>query len=217
MSARTAWLPWLGLLIGLSGCATIKQSDTSRTGVEQLLISSAVDRSLNKVDFRPIARAKVYIEPKYLDCVDKNYILLSLHQHLLAHDCTLVDKPEDSDVTVEIGSGAVGTDRKDVFLGVPEISLPGSQIALPRLAMFTKTRSNGTAKLALVAFDSKSRKPVINQGTSLARSDHNNWSLLGAGPVVTGSVPNEILAATGESESVSPQSLWAKNPSSSVR
>ena len=28
------------------GCATLKESDTSRTGVEKPLISSAVDRSL---------------------------------------------------------------------------------------------------------------------------------------------------------------------------
>ncbi len=62
------------------GCATQKQSDTARTGVEQLLISTAVDRSLDKVDYKPIQNAKVYIEEKYLDCTDKNYVLVALHQ-----------------------------------------------------------------------------------------------------------------------------------------
>ena len=78
------------------GCATIKQSDTARTGVEQLLVSSAIDKSLDRIDFRPISGAAVYVEQKYLDCVDKNYVLVATHQRLLKSGCTLVEKPEDA-------------------------------------------------------------------------------------------------------------------------
>jgi hypothetical protein len=184
------------------GCATIKKSDTARTGLEQLLVSSAIDRSLNKIDWSPVRGAPVYVETKYLDCVDKNYVIIGVHQRLLANGCTLVDKAEDSAVTLEIGSGAVGTDRQDTFLGIPEISLPSSAVALPRMAIFTRDKSNGTAKLAVVAYDTKTKRPVINSGTSLARSDHKDWSLLGAGPVISGSVPTELYAQTGESDSM---------------
>jgi len=184
----------------LSGCATIKRSDTARTGLEQLLISSAIDRSLSGIDWSPIRGAPVFVETKYLDCVDKNYVIVAVHQRLLANGCTLVEKAEDSAVTVELGSGAVGTDHLESYLGIPEISLPASQIALPKLAIFTRDKSNGTAKLAVFAYDTKSKLPVINAGTTLARSDHSDWSVLGLGPVVSGSVPAELQAATGESE-----------------
>jgi len=50
-----------------SGCATNKESDTARTGVEQLLVSSAVDQALDKIDFTPVRGAKVQLEEKYLD------------------------------------------------------------------------------------------------------------------------------------------------------
>ena len=103
MACRTARL--LGLLamtILAGGCATIKESDTTRTGIEQLLISSAADRALDKMDFAPVRGAKIYVEPKHLDCVDKEYILVALHHRLLAQQCTLVDKPEDADVQMEI-------------------------------------------------------------------------------------------------------------------
>jgi len=69
----------------------MKQSDTSRTGLEQLLISNAVDQSLAKVDFRPISEAKVVIKSDLLDCVDKNYIILATKSKLLANKCTIVD------------------------------------------------------------------------------------------------------------------------------
>ena len=47
-----------------------------RTGVEQLLISSAVDQSLDHIDLSPLREKQVFLETKYLDCVDKNYIIL---------------------------------------------------------------------------------------------------------------------------------------------
>jgi hypothetical protein len=184
----------------LAGCATIKRSDTARTGLEQLLVSSAIDRALGHIDWSPIRGAPVFVETKFLDCVDKNYVIVAVHQRLLAHGCTLVDKSDDSAVTVELGSGAVGTDHQEVYVGIPEISMPASQIALPKLAIFTRDKSNGTAKLAVVAYDTKTKLPVINSGASLARSDHSDWSIFGVGPVVSGSVPIELQAATGESE-----------------
>lgn len=186
-----------------SGCATMKQSDTARTGIEQLLVSSAVDRSLDKMDFRSITGAKVYVEQKYLDCVDKNYVLVSLHQRLLKNGCTLVEKPEESDVVLEVGSGGVGTDRQELFVGIPEITLPfPMSLSLPKVPFFDRQRSNGTAKLAVVAYDTKSRNPVLNSGSMLARSDHKSWNVLGTGHVVTGNVPDELARATGESESL---------------
>jgi hypothetical protein len=106
---------------------------------------------------------------------------------------------------MEVGSGGVGTDRQEVFVGIPAIPLaPPSPIALPKMALFTRTKANGTAKLSIVAYDTKSRQPVINGNPSLARSDQKNWSVVGGGAVITGSVPDEIKAATGESESFVP-------------
>ena len=198
--ARCAYLVVLPLFVG---CATIKQSDTARTGVEQLLVSSAIDRSLDRVDFRSISGASVYVEQKYLDCVDKNYVVVALHQRLLKAGCTLIEKPEDANVVVEVGSGGVGTDRQEMFVGVPEIQLPiPLPVSIPKMALYNRVRSNGTAKLAIVAYDVKSRQPVINSGTMLARSDHKAWSLLGTGQIVSGNVPAELERATGESESL---------------
>jgi hypothetical protein len=198
----------IGLLLasgclGAGGCATIKESDTARTGVEQLLISSAVDRALDKIDLRPIANGKIYVEEKYLDCTDKNYVLVALHQRLLQQNCTLVAKAEDSDVTLEIGSGGVGTDRHDLFMGVPQIPLPPpSPISVPKMTVYERNKAMGTAKLALVAYDTKTRASVINSSSALARSDYKNYTLLGTPGLETGSVERQLVAATGEHDSV---------------
>jgi hypothetical protein len=185
----------------LSGCTTIKQSDTSRTGIEQLLISSAADRALDKFDLHAIAGAKVFVDTKYFDCTDKNYVLVALHEKLLANHCTLVEKADDCDVVLEIGSGGVGTDRNDMYLGFPGLSLPPS-VAIPRIALFERDKAMGTVKLAIVAIDNKTKQPVINSGYQLARADHRHWQILGLGSQQSGSVQEELVAKTGEDSSI---------------
>lgn len=189
------------VLLVSSGCATQKESHTARTGVEQLLISSAIDRSLDQFDYSPMQGKQVYLETKYLDCVDKNYVLLALRQRILQHRGKLLDKADNADVIVEVSSGGVGTDGQELFVGIPEIPLPPpSPIAIPRLSFMTRTKMNGTAKLLVVAYDAKSKTPIFPANASLARSDHNNWNVLGLGPVQTGSVTREVAMATQEKE-----------------
>lgn len=199
---RTCW--WIGcILLAAAGCATTKESDTARTGIEQLLVSSAIDHALDRVDYSPIRGAKVYLEEKYLDCVDKNYVIVSLQQRLMANGTTLVDKAEDADVIVHVSSGGVGTDRQEKFIGISEIPLPPpSPVSIPQTTLFSRARANGTAKLRIVAFDAKTRRPVLDGNAMLARSDFKSWKVLGAGPVESGSVPEEIAAATGQVDTV---------------
>lgn len=193
----------LPLTLVACGCATVKQSDTARTGIEQLLISSAVDESLDKIDFTPIAGAKVHLKTDYLDCVDKNYIIVGLHSRLLSGGCTLADKPDDAEVLLTVASGGVGTDRTDMTVGTPEIPM-GLMGSVPKLTVFERKRAMGTAKLRVVATDAASREVVLDQGYTLARSDHQFWSALGAGPVMSGSVANQIASHTGKSDSMVP-------------
>ena len=189
------------IAVSFLGCASMKESDTARTGLEQLLISNAVDQSLAKVDFKPVAGAKVHLKTDFLDCVDKNYILLSTRSKLLANQCTIVDKPEDADVVMEIASGGVGTDRTDLTVGSPEIPL-GLMGSIPKISVYERKKAMGTAKLAIIATDTKSKLPVINSGYSLARSDHQHWTMMGAGPVLSGSVADQLKEHTGVSETL---------------
>jgi hypothetical protein len=189
------------ILMLVPGCATMKQSDTSRTGLEQLLISNAIDQSLQKVDFRPIAGAKVHLKSDLLDCVDKNYAILATKSMLLANQCTVVDSADDAEVQLEIASGGVGTDRTELVVGTPEIPL-GLMGSVPKINFYERNKAMGTAKLAIVATDVKTKQPVINSGYSLARSDHQHWTTMGMGPVYSGSVAQQIQTDTGHVDGV---------------
>lgn len=193
-----------GMLIPLLvGCATMKESNTARTGTEQLLISTAVDRTLDKINLAPLRGAKVLVEEKYLDCTDKNYVIVSLRQRVLRAGGTLVDKAEEADAILEVASGAVGTDHNDSYVGVPPIPLAmPSPISIPKLTLYERTKAMGTVRLRILAYDVKTRRPIVDGDAQLARADYRHWDVLGIGPAPGGTLPNELTAAEAESESL---------------
>ena len=125
------------------GCTTTQTSNTARTATEQLLISNAVDQALDKVDFQSFRGRTVYLEEKYIDCVDKNYVIASLRHRLLASGATLAPAADGAEVVVEARSGAVGTSSSESFVGTPEIALPG-MLTIPEVRLITRTRQEGS-------------------------------------------------------------------------
>lgn len=179
------------------GCVSTRTSNTARTAKEQLLISNSVDRALEKVDFRPFVGSSIYVEEKYLDCVDKNYVVASIRHRVLRSGAHLVNKPEQADVVLEVRSGAVGTDTKDWFLGMPKIALPGPlPLSLPEIKLIDRKSQNGIAKLGIVAYEAKTGQRIGPGGVSVAQSDDNNWFVLGMGPYQNGSVRTELSGST---------------------
>ena len=183
------------VLMLIAGCTHNQRSNTARTGVEQLLISNAIDQSLEKVNFHPFGGHAVYLEEKYADSVDKAYLVGSVRHRMLAAGAYLVDAPDDAEIVVELRSGGVGTDTSESFIGVPEITLPG-MLTLPEVRFLERTSQTGTAKIGLVAYDARTKRVLGQGGTSLSKSTDNNWFVAGIGPFQEGSVKREIIRST---------------------
>lgn len=177
--------------IAICGCSSAKTSNTARTAREQLLISNAVDQSLAKVNFSSLAGANVFLEEKYMDSVDKPYIIGSLRHHVLRAGGSVVDKAEDADVVMEARSGGVGTDMAEKFIGIPEIALPG-MLTLPEIRFAENKSQQAYAKIGLVVFDAKSKTMLGQGGVAMARANDSNWYLMGAGPFQNGTIYSEI-------------------------
>ena len=179
-----------------TGCTTTRTTDTARTGMEQLLISNAVDQTLNKVALPPVAGRKVFVEEKYLEAVDKGYIIGSLRQRLMANGAQVVDAKEGSDLTLEIFSGAVGTDNVETYAGIPGLTVPGLPVEIPEVRVYEKSSQYGTAKLGLVAYATTTGEMLYDSGKALARADDSRWSVMGIGPFQEGTVREEVNRST---------------------
>ncbi|MBR9801625.1 hypothetical protein GYB59_07975 [bacterium] len=181
-------------LIMLVGCSSTTTSNTSRSGTEQLLVSNAIDQTLNKVDFSVFAGHKVYLEEKYLEAVDKPYIVGSLRHRLLQNGAQLVSAADKSQIVIEPRSGGVGTHSASTFVGVPEIVLPG-MLTLPETRLIEKKNQKGIAKIGLVAYETETGRSLGSGGLALSESDDSNWYFVGIGPYQNGSIREEVKQA----------------------
>ena len=183
-----------------TGCTSTRTTDTARTGIEQLLISNAIDQTLDKTPLPPVSGRKVFLEDKYLDSIDKGYLVGSMRQRLLAAGALLVDAKDKSEVTIEICSGGIGTDNTESFIGMPGLTVPGLPVELPEVRMYEKKSQFGTAKIGVVAYATDSGQMLYDSGRSLARADDSRWSVMGVGPFESGTVRSEVNMSTGETD-----------------
>ena len=192
-------------LLAAAGCATAKTSNTGRTAMEQLLISNAVDQSLNRVDFQPLSGHAVFLDVTYLECVDKNYVIAATRDRVLQTGAKVVAAAADAEIVLEIRSGGVGTDQTESYVGIPGISLPGPvPVSTPEVKFWSRSQQTATAKLGLVALDSKSRQVVGHGGTAMARSDDSKTYVFGVGPFQNGSVRSEVARGLNRPPAVNP-------------
>lgn len=179
------------LALSMTGCASTHTSNTARTATEQLLISNAVDQALDKMDFRAFQGHTVFLDDRYVDCTDKQYVIASVRHRILHQGAVLVSKPEEAEVLVEMRTGVVGTDIADSFLGIPEVTVPG-MMTLPEVRVLTRQVQTGTAKIGIVAVDAQTKEVLGEGGMTLARSDTNSWFVAGIGPFKSGSIHGEV-------------------------
>jgi hypothetical protein len=186
------------LFFGFAGCGTTKWSDTARTGTEQLLISNAIDSAVGKINFRPLGDRRVYINTTAInEITDNKYLTMALRQHLATSGGILCDSETDADYIVDVRAGAVGTDRDDLLLGVPSLSIPSipgatiSGAVIPEIPFIRRTKQIGVAKIAVFAYNKKTGRPIWASGNSISESRAQNLWFAGTGPLTYGTIYSE--------------------------
>ncbi len=163
------------LLVISTGCATRKVSTTSRTAIEQLLLSTAVDKVLEKFDMPMLKDSKVLVDCTNLKGTDVEYVQVALRARTARQGAILVTKAEDADYTMEVASGALAMEFKDRVWGLPSLPVPQAPIPLPEISMVKTIEQTAIMKL-LVFVHQKGRFVASDQ--YFARSDRDESIIL---------------------------------------
>lgn len=191
------------------GCGTTQ----SRSATEQLLTSDAVDRSIARIDFRPLHGQKVFLDVDYVrnakgvGSVNPDYIISSLRQQLLAAGCLLQENKHLADFIVEPRVGALGLDGHDVIYGIPANNGLNAASALvttmptlptiPELALAKRNDQRAASKIGVFAYHRVTREVVWQSGISESLSTARDSWLMGAGPFQTGTIYREPKFVAG--------------------
>ena len=171
-----------------TGCVNkIRMTEPARSLAEELLMTTSIDRSLSSLDSDAIGGLKgfkVFISDIYLKTVDQEYLIASLRDLLFSNGVLIVDDIKDAQMIVEVRSGANSLDNSTATLGISEDqSLPnpvtGAPIALPEIAFYKKENNYAATKIAIIAYQAKSREHIFSSGTLLGGAYDKHFQLLG--------------------------------------
>jgi hypothetical protein len=189
MIQRTGVLLTASVLAWAGGCTTVKVTGTARTGTEQLLLTSAWDDALCRVNFQPLAGAKVFVDGQYVTNVDKDWILSSIRRTMAEQGVLLESNKDKAQIILEPAFGAWGTDERNTTTGLPGLGL-GASLTGPALTAsngsslnFSQTnRQDAVVKSALYAYDAKTGRLLWESGTFFNAQGVRDHFVFGHGP-----------------------------------
>jgi len=159
-----------------------RQSEPKRTAVEQLLLSNAADSALADIDVSSLNGKKVFLEEKYFESEDKPYVLGAIRELISAGGGLLQSDAGAADVIVEARSGALSIDSGNSLVGLPEMPVPiplSGTVVSPEVPFYKVDRQYGVARIALLAYDAKTRQHVLSTGSQAGYSHHHYYRILG--------------------------------------
>lgn len=166
--------------LAITGCTEPSITNTGRNAVQELLLSHAVERGLDQMDFRPLNGKKVALDYVYLaPQTYKEYFQACAETALYTSGATVVAKAEEADYIVRLYVGALATESTQWNIGTPTLPVPVPDttlsIAIPELSLLKRITRNGVARFSALVLDAKTKKPFLVYREVNAVSQYNNW------------------------------------------
>lgn len=171
-------LALMGIL--MAGCTSPTFTRPERTGIEQLLLSTAVDNALAKMTLVELKGEKVFLDDAYLDAYDVKYVKGAIRAKLSDCGVILVPTIDEADVVVEPRCGGLGIDPSRSLLGIPAfpIPIPGATITeTPELVIYGKEAMDSVTTIAILAYDVNG-KQILSTKPVVGKSYFHNYKFL---------------------------------------
>ncbi len=151
----------LGFSLCVGGCSSRALTNTPRSAIEQLLLSRAVDKALEKLTLPELKDKRVFIDFSNLKAYDQEYIKVATRARMARLGATLVAKAEEAELVAEVASGAVGLEYKSGVVGLPALPVPNSPVPFPEAPLYRTTEQTGIVKL-LIFIHSNGKFVAVN-------------------------------------------------------
>ncbi|HEY9568175.1 MAG TPA: DUF6655 family protein [Thalassobaculum sp.] len=178
-----------------TGCSSVRRTTPERTATEQILLSRAVDRALERLEISLPPGTTVYMDPSRFEAYDRGYAISALRDRLLVSGVHMVDVRDDAEVVVEIRSGALSTNENEALIGIPSFSLPiplAGDLKTPELAVVKQTSRRGIAKIAFTAYWTSDGALADRTDPVIGISGYDDWKFLGLGWHEGDVMPNQL-------------------------
>jgi hypothetical protein len=181
-AALSAFVALILAMLALGACTTVRESNPQRTATEQLLISTAVDRAIEKVNLKVTPGTKVFVNADQLEGTDGKYAAGQMKDRLLRNGANLVDDKGKADAIVEVRAGALSIDDKQTLFGIDSFDAPipfaGQAAKVPQIALYSDKVRQGVAKIAAFGYSTSDGKLIDVTGPQFGYSHQYERTVL---------------------------------------
>src|SRR5262245_29682200 len=147
----------------LASCSSARDSAPPRTATEQMLISSAAERSAAQLADRlaphiPAGR-RVFVNAENFEGTDAKYAIGTIREQLALRGANLAADRAGAETVVEIRAGALSMDESKFLIGIPGFDVPiplAGTLPFPEIALYKRQVRKGVAKFAAFGYDAAS-------------------------------------------------------------
>jgi hypothetical protein len=169
-------------MLALGACTTTRETSPQRSATEQLLISTAVDRAVERMDLKIPQGTKVFLDAEQLEGSDGKYAAGTMKDRLLRGGANLVADRCKADAVVEIRAGALSIDDKQTLFGIGSFDVPvplaGQAAKIPEIALYKQKQRVGVAKIAAIGYSTADGKLIESTGPQFGYSHEDEKVLL---------------------------------------
>jgi hypothetical protein len=166
----------------VAGCAQTNLTNPARSATEQLLLSTAADRAMLDTNLSIFDGKKVYVDATYFDSYDSKNAIGTIRDAISRAGAMLMPSATNSDLIIEVRSGALSIDEADSLIGLPSTGLPiplAGVLNIPEIALYKSQKQYTTAKISLLAYSTQSRAHYFSSGAMVGKSHNFYYKFLG--------------------------------------
>ncbi len=167
----------------LCACSSPFVTNTSRSNVEQMLLSSAIEHGISRIDFSKYAGKKVCMDYSLLDTqADKTFLQAYIQYHLAKSQITIESDAANAEYIFQPFCGVLATDEDKLLIGTPVLPIPvpdaNISLVVPELPLFMKYTRSGHGRFFFTVLDAKDRHPVEAMAPVNSVTQFTNWTIL---------------------------------------
>ncbi len=146
----------VGILFALSSCThTYQYTYTKKSGIEQLLLTKAMDEALQMMTV-DMKGSKVFVDVACLMRNEQSYIRKAFTHWFLDAGVFVSEYPWDADYIVSVLTKVAGTDGEEHWLGVPSLPIPLSiSVTTPAITIFSRMVQQGRVEMEVIIYSAK--------------------------------------------------------------
>jgi hypothetical protein len=173
----------LGIILLLSGCAgaRVEPGKPLRTAIEQLLLSQALDRTLNDVNLPLPSDAAILVEAVGLTRdygPDQEYARQAIARRLTSLGFRLVQKEEEATYRIRILLQTFGIEQGITFIGIPAAQGVLFLFPVPEIALYKNIQEKAYVRWSLDVSEPATGGLIYSSPWYAASTYYNHYTVL---------------------------------------